>query len=520
MKKYYFFLLTLFMAAFSASASVTVCDQGPDENGHFNTPYIKSGTVTWDESSKTLTLNNAVIDHSSESPYDYVYPIRVTEDATIIIRGECKLTTTGFVALAFEGTNSKTVTIQGDGNLYVDSRLRGIFLVCTRLTIKDITLQAAKGIMNNGDGVLCALMFDNVKADINGVVERIGEPISFQNCTITYPVDAYVVEAEGYGYYIAQGDGSPATHIVISRNGSGITGDVNGDGEVNIADVTAVIDVILGGGNNPRADVNNDGEINIADVNLLIDIILCGPEPDTPDMESFTVNGVTFKMVNVKSGTFTMGATPEVIDKANANEYPAHEVTLTNNYYMGETEVTQALWQAVMGANPSQYSTDPNRPVENVSWNDCHEFITMLNQMTGKNFRLPTEAEWEYAARGGNKSQHYRYAGSNDVNEVCWYYYTDATAEYGTKVVATLKPNELGLYDMSGNVLEWCEDYYSSSYYSISPSNNPTGPTSGMYRVIRGGCWDFTYPEDCRVSYRNGINEGGVKSDVGLRLAM
>ena len=274
MKKLFLLFLSL-VSALGAVAEITVCDVSPDANGHFNCPYIKSGSIIWDQDNRTLTLNNAVVEYTSETPYDYVYPIRLTEDeATIIIQGECKLTTTGFIAIGFEGTNSKNVTIQGDGSLYLSSIMRGIYLRCVRLTIKDIILQTTKGIMNNGNGVLCALKFDNVQADINGVVERIGESITFQNCAITLPEEAYI-EHEEDGYFIAQGDGNRATHIIISRNGSSITGDVNGDHEVNIADVNAVINVILSGsGNLTAADVNGDDEVNIADVNSIINIIL------------------------------------------------------------------------------------------------------------------------------------------------------------------------------------------------------------------------------------------------------
>ncbi len=278
MKKNFLLLLITLLVAISASAEVTVCEVSPDKNGHFNCSFIKSGTITWDAASHTLTLNKAVVEHSSETPYDYVYPIRITEDATIVIKGECRLTTTGFVAIGFEGTNSKKVTIQGDGSLYLSSIMRGIYCKCTRLTIKDITLQTTKGI-NCGDAVLCALKFDNVQADINGVVERFGESITFLNCAITFPVDAYI-EHEEYGYFIAQGDGNRATHIIVSRDGGSITGDVNGDQEVNIADINAVMDIILSGsGNLTAADVNKDGEINIADVNAIIDLILGGGAP-------------------------------------------------------------------------------------------------------------------------------------------------------------------------------------------------------------------------------------------------
>ena len=265
-------LLAFVMATISASAFIGVCDFEPDENGHFNCPFIKSGTITWDEASRTLTLDNAVVEYSSDNAYDFVYPIRVTEDATIVIHGDCKLTSTGYVALALDGYNSKSITIQGDGSLYLNSKMRGIYLVCTQLTIKDITLQADKHIANNGNGILVALTFDNVNADIHGGVERIGEGITLRNCAITYPENALIIQEE-YGYYIANGDGSVAQHVIISRGGNK-PGDVNNDGEVNIADVNGVIDIILSGNGNMQGDVNGDKEINIADVNALIDMIL------------------------------------------------------------------------------------------------------------------------------------------------------------------------------------------------------------------------------------------------------
>ena len=278
MKKLLFFCLSI-VATLSAVAEISVCGTYSDDNGNFDCPFIKSGSVTWDENSRTLTLDNAVVEYSSDSGYDYVSPIRVTEDATIVIHGECKLTSTGFVAMSLDGYNSTNVTIQGDGSLYIDSSLRGIFLVCTRLTIKDITMHIEKGIQNNGNGVLCKLTFDHVSATIKDGVYRIGEGISFAYCAITYPSDAYiehdVYEDTDYGYYIAYGEGNTANHIIISRT-SKIRGDVNSDGEVNIADVNALISMILGNGSYAGADVNGDGEVNIADVNAVISIILFG----------------------------------------------------------------------------------------------------------------------------------------------------------------------------------------------------------------------------------------------------
>ena len=194
-------------------------------------------------------------------------------------------------------------------------------------------------------------------------------------------------------------------------------------------------------------------------------------------------DGITIGMVKVEAGTFMMGVTSEIQDPS-FDEKPVHQVTLTNDYYMGKYEVTQALWQAVMGSNPSKFKGD-DLPVEQVSWNDCQEFISKLNGFTGKKFRLPTESEWEYAARGGKKSRGYQYSGSSNISDVAWYY--DGNSGSKTHPVGTKQANELGIYDMSGNVWEWCQDWY-GSYVSLSQTN-PTGAVSGPYRVYRGGSW-------------------------------
>ena len=230
--------------------------------------------------------------------------------------------------------------------------------------------------------------------------------------------------------------------------------------------------------------------------------------------ERFTVNGVTFTMVAVKGGTFKMGATKEQGSDADSDEKPAHSMTLSD-YYIGQTEVTQALWQAVMGSNPSNWKGD-NLPVETVSWNDCQQFIEKLNQLTGRKFRLPTEAEWEYAARGGNKSRGYKYAGSNDIGSVAWY--SDNSASK-THPVGQKQANVLGIYDMAGNVLEWCQDWFDSGYYGKSPSTNPCNNTSASSRVNRGGSW-YGNARYCRVSHRNYDNPDRRDNHLGLRLAL
>lgn len=232
----------------------------------------------------------------------------------------------------------------------------------------------------------------------------------------------------------------------------------------------------------------------------------------TSQDREFTVNGVTFKMIYVEGGTFQMGATPEQGSEAFSYEKPVHSVTLSC-YHIGETPVTQALWEAVMGSNPSKFKGD-NLPVETVSWNDCQEFIQKLNQLTGKKFRLPTEAEWEYAARGGKHHSPYKYAGSNSIYEVAWY---DDNSGFGTYPVKTKKPNALGIYDMSGNVWEWCQDWYGA--YSGSAQTDPKGPASGSYRVPRGGSW-CSSAGYCRVSTRNSSHPDDRNSIYGFRLSL
>ncbi len=266
-------------------------------------------------------------------------------------------------------------------------------------------------------------------------------------------------------------------------------------------------------------------ENEITELNLTLTDV-----PANPKEKTFTVNGVSFVMKYVEGGTFMMGATPEQRKDANDNEKPAHQVTL-NSFLMGESEVTQALWQAVMGSNPSSFKGD-NLPVERVSWEDCQEFIRKLNEQTGQRFRLPTEAEWEYAARGGQKSRGYKYSGSNTLDAVGWYYENSGNRRLDdsnwqsdqlnanncrTHEVKTKQPNELGIYDMSGNVWEWCQDWYGS--YSSSAQSNPTGASSGYYRVLRGGGWS-SRARYCRVSYRSGRSPSYRDGDLGFRLAL
>ena len=233
-------------------------------------------------------------------------------------------------------------------------------------------------------------------------------------------------------------------------------------------------------------------------------------EEENPiNTETVTVNGVSFVMVEVEGGTFAMGGSGV---GSNLDESPIHDVTL-DTYFIGETEVTQSLWKAVMGDNPS-HNVGDDKPVDNISWDMAQEFVEMLSYLSGKTFRLPTEAEWEYAARGGNRTNNYKYSGSNSVNNVAWY---DDNSSYVSHDVKTKIPNELGIYDMSGNVFEWCSDWYGS--YNSSAQTNPVGPESGNNKVVRGG--SFSYSDSyCRVADRFSGTPSWSDVCYGFRLVM
>ena len=300
-----------------------------------------------------------------------------------------------------------------------------------------------------------------------------------------------------------------------------------------------------------------DGKQETLAVTMMKTSVAQQPVPTTPTNttaatsasgnRTFTVNGVSFEMIAVKGGTFTMGATSEQGSDADSDERPTHSVTLSD-YYIGKLEVTVAQFREFI--NETNYRTDAdkdggsyiwngsswekrngvnwkcdasgkmrgswedNYPVIYVSWNDAKAYCEWLSRKTGQSFRLPTEAEWEYAARGGNKSRGYKYSGSDSIDDVAWY-----TSNSGSKThqVGTKSPNELGVYDMSGNVWEWCQDWYGD--YSSGSQYNPTGPSSGSYRVFRGGSWNHN-AEYCRVSIRNGYAPDDRYSSYGFRVVL
>ena len=328
----------------------------------------------------------------------------------------------------------------------------------------------------------------------------------------TYYVRSYAVNSVGVSYgekmgfvTLAEDNDDEDNEDGDDNGGDDNGGDDNGGGD-NGGDDNGGDD---NGGDDNGGD-DNGGDDNGGDDNGGDD------DNESPAILDVTVNGVTFNMILVKSGTFYMGAqkddpnAPNYDEEAWSREAPVHQVTLSD-YYIAEAEVTQELWKAVMGSNPSHFEGD-KRPVEQTTWYDCQSFINKLNQLTGLNFRFPTEAEWEFAARGGNESHGYKYSGSDIIDDVAWY----SADGKKTADVMTKKSNELGIYDMSGNVMEWCSDAYGD--YSAEHQIDPTGP-NGVDRVVRGGCClsNATY---CRIALRNFLHPGGASYGIGMRLAL
>lgn len=288
------------------------------------------------------------------------------------------------------------------------------------------------------------------------------------------------------------------------KPGQAATVSSNGKMQVDKFDVSATAKKygISGVSSSTTANTNNQNNHNSSNTSKTL----------TAKTEKCSAKGVPFTMVRVDGGTFTMGATKEQ-GSNNSNQQPTHRVALST-YYIGQTEVTQELWQAVMGSNPSKFKGS-NLPVENVNWNECQQFISKLNKITGKKFRLPTEAEWEFAARGGNLSRGYKFAGSNNPDAVAWH---EGNSGKKTHYVGTKAANELGIYDMSGNVWEWCQDWFGN--YSSRAQTNPKGASSGTDHLNRGGGWCHD-SNLAAVFFRGTAGKPDRKVDnLGLRLVL
>ena len=318
------------------------------------------------------------------------------------------------------------------------------------------------------------------------------------------PTSSSVVTAEKYYYYVDQNGNRSTTRFADwevaeseMRNRKLYGRIYSNAGEVFVVDKS----------NDPVTTVDKPNEPVIPAE---------GPAEPNKTVTEAKTNGEVWnldgmEMVFVQGGTFTMGCTSEQGKDCKKDEKPAHQVTVSD-FYIGKYEVTQAQWQVIMGSNPSRFQKGDNYPVEKVSWNDVQEFIRKLNTQTGKNYRLPTEAEWEFAARGGNGSMGYKYSGSNIAGDVAWYV-DDSKLE--TNTVGTKSPNELGIYDMSGNVSEWCSDCY--GYYNSNAQTNPQGPSSRIDRVLRGGGWG-NKARSVRTTYRIRSAPGNRSFSIGFRL--
>lgn len=229
-----------------------------------------------------------------------------------------------------------------------------------------------------------------------------------------------------------------------------------------------------------------------------------------PTVSQAFLDSIRENMVWVTGGGFVMGN-----NISEPDERPAYEVII-DGFAISRYPVTQRQWMVIMGQNPSDFPGCDQCPVDKVSWDDAQVFIKKLNALTGKKYTLPTEAEWEYAAKGGRDAPgNFRYAGSDNIDSVGWYAGNSGRMPHP---VGQKKPNELGLYDMTGNVWEWCQDWYAKFYYEQNESNNPQGPPSGSGRVRRGGSW-YTQSTNCKTSTRNNVRQDYFDDIGGFRLA-
>ncbi len=473
-----------------------------------------TGTITYDPEANVLTLTNVTIT-SDNTP---IKVDRALPGIKIVLRGNNTINCTRNTGMtAVWVANCDGAVIEGPGRLTVNNSGAALWIGSGsgsgdhRMTIRNCTIVATarsgggSTAISEDDGD-ANLTIDNATVRLEHGYINCGYDLQLVGCHITLPEGGYVDR----GDVCAPGVSGAYTGYIAIEPILKSSGDVNGDGKADVTDVNQIINIMLGKAeNNAAADVNGDGKIDVTDVNQVINIMLGKASADVTT--TYTVNGVSFKMVQVEGGTFTMGAVT-----GPANQTPAHQVTLSS-YSIGQTEVTQELWLAVMGTNPSRYTGNLQRPVESVTWDDCQAFINRLNELTGMAFRFPTEAEWEYAARGGKRTKGYTYAGSNNVDDVAWY--LDNIPNYSTQTVATKAPNELGLYDMNGNVIEWCQDY--GYYYTEDAQINPVCTSSDYEpeRMYRGGCYS-DQANWFSVVYRNWMVPTRVDGRNGLRLAL
>ena len=415
---------------------------------------------------------------------DDVVGRNMSETLTLIFPG---VGTGTRIRFTFDDVNSETVN---DSQVYIEGTFSLKSRSLTNIVYHGMTCTAGDSVVaSSTDGVFVNMVFEGIQLDN-------------EECIVKDNIQEwYLIEG--------QNEWEPSTEFSSSRLP-----------EVESVYYSTLVMLLL--------DCSSVMDNNFADlqqsVNAFMDRLQnANAEVNPEDLGIYTVNGVTFQMVAVDGGSFSMGVDSAIVAEgfANLDEMPAHQVTLSP-YSIGQTEVTQELWNAVMESNPSNFTGDLKRPVEQVSWEECQEFIARLNELTGKNFRLPTEAEWEFAARGGINGNGLPYAGSENLDDVAWYFDNSyamgsESEDYGTHAVGTKLPNELGLFDMSGNVAEWCADWYGT--YTEAAQDDPVGPETGLRRVVRGGGW-FSFDGDNRVTARSYEAPLRRSTSLGFRLAM
>ena len=436
------------------------------------------------DSTKALEANSMVdVNTQFQAIADDLVARNISETLTLVFPG---VGTGTRIRFTLDDVDESTV---GDSQVYIE----GVFSLKSRsltdITYHGMTCTAGDSVAASSvDGLFVSLVFNGIQLDSEGRIEK----DKIQEWYWVEDQNTWALSTEFSVDRIPEVESTYSSALVML-----------------LLDCSSVLE-------------DDFGELQTAANGFISRMQNYNMPPDTIPGQ-YIVNGVTFQMVDVEGGTFKMGVDSVAYEagQANLDELPAHEVTVSP-FSIAQTEVTQELWYAVMGNNPSSFIGDWQRPVENVSWDDCQEFIARLNELTGMNFRLPTEAEWEYAANGGNLGNGYIYSGDDIIDEVAWYYSnsfvvgTDSP-DYGTHAVASKKANELGLFDMTGNVYEWCSDWYGA--YTGETQNDPAGPEMGTQRVMRGGSWN-SIRRDSRNTSRNSQEPAGRSHNVGLRLAL
>ena len=436
------------------------------------------------DSTKAMEVNNmADVNTKFQEIADDLVARNISETLTLVFPG---VGTGTRIRFTLDDVNEETVN---DSQVYIEGTFSLKTRSLTNITYQGMTCTAGDSVAASSvDGLFVSLVFNGIQLDSEGRIEK----DKIQEWYWVEDQNTWALSTEFSVDRIPEVESTYSSALVmLLLDCSSVLVD-------DFSDLQAAA----------NSFINRMQNYNIA--------------PDTIPGQ-YIVNGVTFQMVDVEGGTFQMGVDNEYYEAgvANIDELPAHEVTVSS-FSIAQTEVTQELWHAVMGTNPSNFTDDLQRPVENVSWDDCQEFIARLNALTGENFRLPTEAEWEFAAQGGNMGTGTFYAGSEDINTVAWYYSNSYilgsdNPDYGTHAVATKEANELGLFDMTGNVFEWCSDWYGA--YNDEPQTDPTGPEMGTERVIRGGSW-ISIRRDSRNTSRDSEAPENRSFNVGFRLAL